>query len=68
MIIKDIIGTENLKGLKTGAVMTCNHFNAFDSFAIQVAYEACVENTKKKKFLELLEKEIILAFQAFMDF
>ncbi|MBR2282210.1 MAG: 1-acyl-sn-glycerol-3-phosphate acyltransferase, partial [Spirochaetales bacterium] len=40
LIIKDIKGIENFKNLKSGALITCNHFNAFDSFAIQLAYEA----------------------------
>ena len=39
-IIKEIKGVENFKNLDRGAVITCNHFNAFDSFAIQMAYEA----------------------------
>ena len=68
MIIKDIIGAENLKGLKTGAVMTCNHFNAFDSFAIQVAYEACVENTKKKKFFRVIREGNYTSFPGFYGF
>lgn len=51
IIVKDIIGTENLSGLKTGAIMTCNHFNAYDSFAIQMAYEASISNWKKKDFI-----------------
>lgn len=40
LIIKEIKGIEHFKNLNTGAVITCNHFNAFDSFAIQIAYEA----------------------------
>ncbi|MBQ7669695.1 MAG: 1-acyl-sn-glycerol-3-phosphate acyltransferase [Clostridia bacterium] len=39
LIIKDIKGIENLKNLKSGAIVTCNHFNAFDSFAMQLTYE-----------------------------
>lgn len=39
LIIKDIRGIENFRNLDTGAVITCNHFNAYDSFAIQIAYE-----------------------------
>jgi len=38
-IYKGVTGKENLSDLKTGAVITCNHFNAFDSFAIHMAYE-----------------------------
>lgn len=38
MIIRDIVGLENLQNLNTGAVITCNHFNPFDTFAIHAAY------------------------------
>ncbi|MCQ2589988.1 MAG: 1-acyl-sn-glycerol-3-phosphate acyltransferase [Treponema sp.] len=35
LIIKDIIGIENFRPLKDeGVIITCNHFNAFDNFAI----------------------------------
>ena len=40
LIIKEIRGIENFRNLDSGALITCNHFNAFDSFAIQLAYEA----------------------------
>ncbi len=40
MIVKEIIGIEHFKNLDSGAIITCNHFNAFDSFAIQMVYEA----------------------------
>ena len=40
LIIKEIRGIENFKNLTCGAVITCNHFNAYDSFAMQIAYEA----------------------------
>ena len=47
LIIKDIKGIENMNALKPGAVITCNHFNAFDSFAIQVAYEQSTQRKRK---------------------
>ncbi len=40
MILRDIRGLEHWAALKSGAVVTCNHFNAYDSFAMQLAYEA----------------------------
>ena len=40
LLIREIRGIEHFKNLNSGAVVTCNHFNAFDSFAIQIAYEA----------------------------
>ena len=40
LIIKEICGIEHFSALESGAIITCNHFNAFDSFAMQMAYEA----------------------------
>ena len=35
MIIKDVKGIENFESIqKSGAILTCNHFNPFDNFAI----------------------------------
>ncbi len=47
LIIKEIKGLENLEKLDTGAVITCNHFNAYDSFAVQIAYEAAKPKGRK---------------------
>ena len=49
LIIKEIKGIEHLKNLDSGAILTSNHFNAFESFAIQVAYEAAYDTSKKRK-------------------
>ncbi|MCR5348435.1 MAG: 1-acyl-sn-glycerol-3-phosphate acyltransferase [Bacilli bacterium] len=53
--IKKIEGIENLDNLQTGAVITCNHFNALDSFAMQVAYEASTAHKKRKLFRVIRE-------------
>ena len=45
--VKDIVGLENLQNLKTGAILTCNHFNAFDSFITQIAFEKAKLGRKK---------------------
>lgn len=38
MIIKEIKGIENFEAVKDkGVILTCNHFNAFDNFAIHYA-------------------------------
>ena len=38
MIIKGIEGIENFEAIQnSGAILTCNHFNAFDNFAIHYA-------------------------------
>lgn len=38
LLIKDIKGIENLNSIKDGAVITCNHFNPFDAFAIEYVF------------------------------
>jgi lipopolysaccharide biosynthesis glycosyltransferase len=67
MIVKDIVGKENLANLKTGAILTCNHFNALDSFAIQMAYEASCD-TKKKKFYRVIREGNYTSFPGFYGF
>lgn len=67
MIVKDIIGIENLKELDSGAVMTCNHFNAFDSFAMQMAYEASCDR-KKRKFYRVIREGNYTSFPGFFGF
>lgn len=47
LIIKDIKGIEHYHDLNSGAVITCNHFNAFDSFAMQLAYDASGQTERK---------------------
>lgn len=49
-IVKEIKGIENLDNLNSGAILTCNHFSAMDSFAMQVAYESSKQSKKRKLF------------------
>lgn len=55
MIIKEIKGIENYRDLNSGAIVTCNHFNAYDSFAMQIAYEASGQHKKRKLFRVIRE-------------
>ncbi len=66
MIVKEIIGIENFKNLETGAMVTCNHFNAFDSFAIQMAYEA--SGHKKRKFYRIIREGNYTSFPGFFGY
>ena len=66
MIIKDIIGAENLRGLESGAILTCNHFNAYDSFAMQVVYENA--DTRKHKFFRVIREGNYTSFGGFYGF
>lgn len=55
MIIKEIKGLEHLKNLDTGAIITCNHFNPFDSFAIEIAFEKARQHRKRKMYRVIRE-------------
>lgn len=54
LIIKDMIGLEYFSALDSGAVVTCNHFNAFDSFAIHLAYYA--SRQKERQFYRVIRE------------
>ncbi len=66
MIIKEIKGLENFRNLQSGAVITCNHFNAFDSFAIQLAYEAA--NQPDRLFYRVIREGNYTSFPGFYGF
>ena len=55
LIIKNVEGMENLVNLNCGAVIICNHFNAFDNFAIQKIYELSGQEKKRKLFKVIRE-------------
>ena len=63
LIIKEIKGIENMNALKSGAVITCNHFNAHDSFAMQIAYEA--SNQRKRRFYRVIREGNYTNFPGF---
>lgn len=54
LIIKEMIGLEHFSRLDSGAVITCNHFNAFDSFAIHLAYYAAEQ--KERRFYRVIRE------------
>ena len=66
LIVKDIIGIENFANLNSGAIVTCNHFNAFDSFAIQLAYEH--SGHKKRKFYRIIREGNYTSFPGFFGY
>lgn len=55
LIIKKINGMENLKNVKTGAIVTCNHFNPYDSFTIEKVFRLAGQNKNKKLFKVIRE-------------
>ncbi|MBQ1820479.1 MAG: 1-acyl-sn-glycerol-3-phosphate acyltransferase [Clostridia bacterium] len=66
MIIKEMRGLENFKNLQSGAVITCNHFNAFDSFAIQLVYEAAEQ--PDRTFFRVIREGNYTSFPGFYGF
>ena len=66
LIIKEIKGLEHFKKLNSGAVITCNHFNAFDSFAIQLAYEAAEQ--PERTFYRVIREGNYTSFPGFYGF
>lgn len=63
LIIKDVIGTEHMDALTSGAVITCNHFNAFDSFAMQIAYEN--QSSAKRRLYRVIREGNYTNFPGF---
>ncbi len=66
LIIKEMRGLEYFTALDSGAVITCNHFNAFDSFAIQLAYEA--SGHKERTFWRVIREGNYTSFPGFYGF
>ncbi|WP_407385531.1 glycosyltransferase [Ruminococcus sp.] len=66
MIIKDIRGIENFRNLNSGAIITCNHFNAFDSFAMQLAYDAAKQ--PNRTFWRVIREGNYTSFPGFFGF
>ena len=50
--IEEIKGVENLKNIKTGAIITCNHFSPNDTFVMQKVLKKC----KKKNSFRIIRE------------
>ena len=66
LIIKGYEGIENFRNLATGAVITCNHFHAFDSFLMQLAYEQ--SDHPDKDFYRVIKEGNYTSFPGFYGF
>lgn len=65
-VLKEIVGIENFRNLDCGAVVTCNHFNAFDSFAIQLTYEKARRTRyPRRKFFRVISEANYTSFPGF---
>ena len=68
LIVKEIRGIENIQNLNSGAIITCNHFNAFDSFAIQLVYENSKQKKRGRKFFRVIREGNYTSFPGFFGF
>ena len=66
MIIKEIRGLSHLSDLRSGAVITCNHFNPFDTFALHHAYLA--SGQKKRKLYRVIREGNYTSFPGFYGY
>lgn len=66
LIISDVKGIEHWKNLDTGAIITCNHFNAMDSFAMQYAYDKT--GFKKRKLYKVIREGNYTSFGGFYGY
>ena len=55
LIIKEIIGIENINNIDSGFLVTCNHFNPFDNFAMHKVIWTSKHN-KHKKFYKVIRE------------
>lgn len=66
LIVKDIQGIENLRNLESGAIITCNHFSALDSFIIQMVYDE--SRQRKRGFYRVIREGNYTNFPGFYGY
>ena len=66
LIVRDIVGVENLRSVEGGAILTCNHFSALDSFIMQMVYEKA--DVKKHKLYRIIREGNYTSFKGFYGY
>ena len=67
LIIKEVNGIENLEKVQTGAMLTCNHFNPFDSFTVEKVFRMAEKN-KDKRLYKVIREGNYTNFPGFYGF
>ena len=67
LIIKDIKGLENLENVKTGAMITCNHFNPNDFLTIEQVFRK-TNQIKTKQLYKVIREGNYTNFPGFPGF
>ncbi len=66
LIVREIRGAEHWQELKGGAIVTCNHFNAFDTFAMHLAWEKA--GLPKQKLYRVIREGNYTSFPGFYGY
>ena len=64
-IIKNIVGIENYRAVKGGAILTCNHFNPFDNYAVNRAIR---DDLGKRRLYKVIREGNFTNFPGFVGF
>lgn len=67
LVINEVIGMENLNGVTSGAVITCNHFNPFDCFTVERIFQWS-EHYHKKRLFKVIREGNYTNFPGFYGF
>lgn len=67
LVIKEVKGIENLNKITTGAIITCNHFNPFDSFTVEGIFRT-TEPGKTKRLFKVIREGNYTNFPGFYGF
>ena len=67
LIIKEVIGLDNLKNIEGGAIITCNHFNPYDCFTVEKVFRMA-EYSKKKTLYKIIREGNYTNFPGFYGF
>lgn len=67
LIIKEVNGLENLEKIETGAMITCNHFNPFDSFTVEKVFRMAGKS-KNKTLYKVIREGNYTNFPGFYGF
>lgn len=51
MIIENVVGIENYLAVKSGAIITCNHFHPCDNYAVYQAIKPCLNGRRLYKVI-----------------
>lgn len=66
LIVKEIRGIEHWQALEGGAIVTCNHFNPFDTFAMHLVFEAAEK--RKKSLYRVIREGNYTSFPGFYGY